>query len=111
VLAALFLTRRIEFCVVQILLLGAGYNVARILIEAELQRIAPSALLGRAKGELHLICTGFGLLLYLVLAVAGKSLLPSTLFLIYATAMILCFTIPYLTALRRKFKTRGAWLT
>jgi hypothetical protein len=110
VLAALFVTRRIELCVVQIVLLGAGYNVARILIEAELQRIAPSALLGRAKGELHLVCTGFGLVVYLVLAVAGTSLLPSTLFLIYGTAMALCFIIPYFAALRRKFKIRGAWL-
>jgi MFS family permease len=111
VLAALFLTRRMDLCVVQILLLGAGYNIARVLVEAELQRMTPSARLGRAKGALHLVCTGFGLLLYLALAVVGKSLLPSTLFLIYGAAMILCAIIPFVVAIRRKFTTGGVWLT
>jgi len=111
VLAGFSVTRSMDFCVAQILVLGAGYNVARVLVEAELQRLVPNALLGRAKGELHLICTGFSLLLYLALAVSGPSLMPSTVFLAFGAAMITCVAIAYIVAIRRKFVAGGVWLT
>lgn len=110
VLAGFSATRRMDFCIAQILVLGAGYNVARVLVEAELQRLVPNALLGRAKGELHLICTGFSLLLYLALAVTGTSLMPSTVFRAFGAAMITCVVIASIVAIRRKSVAGGVWL-
>jgi MFS family permease len=109
VVATLFMTRGIVFCILLISFLGAAYNVARLLVEVEIQRLVPNARLGRAKGEVHLVCSGFSLLLYLALATFGKLLLPSTIFLVYGVAMITCITGIYVWANRRKFLASGAW--
>jgi MFS family permease len=100
-LAVLFLTRSIGACILLISLLGAGYNVARVLVEAEIQYLVRSTGLGRAKGELHLACTGLSLLLYLALATSG-TLLPSTIFLAYGAVMIICAVGIYVISARQR---------
>jgi hypothetical protein len=110
VLTALFMTRRIDLCIVEILLLGAGFNVARVLVEAEIQRLTPDSGLGRAKGELHRVCMAFSLLLYFALAVSGPAVRPSVVFLTYGIAMIICVIGPHAWAIRRKFLASGVLL-
>lgn len=102
-LATLFMMRGIGFCILLISLLGGGYNVARLLVEVEIQRLVPNAGLGRAKGEVHLVCTGVSLFFYLALATFGQPLLPSIVFLLYGIAMVTCITGIYVSAIGRNF--------
>jgi MFS family permease len=88
-LAAIYVTQSWLIILVQTTLLGAGHNLARVLIEVEIQRNVPDSELGRAKGKIHLICMCFSLILYSLLALSGKSLAPSTVFLAFGIVMAL----------------------
>ncbi|MBB3747235.1 MFS family permease [Rhizobium sp. BK591] len=76
-------------------ILGAGYNLSRVLIDVEIQRLVSGAKLGRAKGWMHAACMGFSLILYAGLAGAGDALGPSAAFLAFGSGMIACVAAGY----------------
>lgn len=65
-------------------MLGALYNLGRVVVEVTLQSSVPRANLGRAKGALH--CTGvfLGLILFAIGAAVSDTIRPSTMFLVFA---------------------------
>lgn len=86
--AAFYLTRNLDIASALMALLGAGYNLSRVLIDVEIQRLVPSTKLGRAKGWINVVCTGISLLVYAGLAVSGDAHAPSTVFFAFGSGMI-----------------------
>jgi len=71
-----------------VMLLGAIYNAARVLIDVEIQQSVADAHLGRMKGLVQAICMGFGLLVYGVIAIVGDKVMPSFIFAAYGGFMV-----------------------
>ncbi|PDT25804.1 MFS transporter [Rhizobium sp. L9] len=93
--AAFYPTRNLDIAIVLMALLGAGYNLSRVLIDVEIQRLVSSARLGRAKGWVHVACMGFSLLVYAGLAISGDALTPSAVFLAFGSGMIAVIAAGY----------------
>lgn len=87
-MAVFYPTRNLDVAIVLMALLGAGYNLSRVLIDVEIQRLVSGRKLGRAKGWVHAACMGFSLLVYAGLAVSGNTLTPSAVFLAFGSGMI-----------------------
>ncbi|QDG94550.1 MFS transporter (plasmid) [Rhizobium sp. NIBRBAC000502774] len=64
----------------QMMGLGVTYNIARILIDVEIQRSFPTSQLGRARSQVHTVCTAVSLVVYGVVALIGNALAPSAIF-------------------------------
>lgn len=101
-MAAFYPTRNLDIASVLMALLGAGYNLSRVLIDVEMQRLVSSAKLGRAKGWVHVACMGFSVLVYAGLAVSGDALAPSAVFLAFGSGMIAVIAAGYGLHLVRK---------
>jgi len=69
-------------------LLGAFYNACRVAVDVEIQRAVPLNLIGRAKGTVQTIATGFGLLIYALVAVVTEFVSASTVFGAYGLFII-----------------------
>lgn len=65
-------------------ILGTLYNLGRVAIEVMLQSCVPVAALGRAKGALHSVGVLLGVILFGLIAIAGDTMRPSSIFLAYA---------------------------
>ncbi len=89
-LAFFYATRNLDIAFALMAILGAGYNLSRVLIDVEIQRLVSSAELGRTKGWIHATCMGFSLTVYGALAIVGDELRPSAAFLIFGSGMIGC---------------------
>jgi MFS family permease len=99
-LAAFYITKSWLVILAQTMLLGAAHNLARVLIEVEIQRNVPDSEFGRAKGKVHLVCMCFSLVLYLLLALSGISA-PSTIFLAFGIVMVMfAISVPFLKMTR-----------
>ncbi|MBX5154005.1 MFS transporter [Rhizobium lentis] len=94
-MAAFYPTRHLDIASPFMALLGAGYNLSRVLIDVEIQRLVSSSKLGRAKGWVHVACMGFSLLVYAGLAVSGNALTPSAVFLAFGSGMIAVIAAGY----------------
>ncbi|RUM20068.1 MFS transporter [Rhizobium vallis] len=95
VMAAFYPTRNLDIAIALMALLGAGYNLSRVLIDVEIQRLVSSTKLGRAKGWVHVACMGFSLLVYAGLAVAGDALTSSAVFFAFGSGMIAVIVAGY----------------
>ncbi|WP_412065976.1 MFS transporter [Rhizobium sp. SYY.PMSO] len=95
-MAALCTTRDLNIACVLVTILGAGYNLSRVLIDVEIQKLIAGAKLGRAKGRMHAICMGFSLTIYAALTAVGDGVGPSTVFLAFGLGMIACIIAGYL---------------
>ncbi|WP_051040923.1 hypothetical protein [Rhizobium leguminosarum] len=93
--AAFYPTRNLDIASTLMALLGAGYNLSRVLIDVEIQRLVSSTKLGRAKGRVHVACMGFSLLVYVGLGVSGDALVPSAVFLAFGSGVIAVVTAGY----------------
>lgn len=80
--------QNLPVALVQLVFLGVSYNVVRILIDVEVQRLVPNEELGRARGKIHTICVAIGLLAYAIIALLGNSILPSSVFASFGATMI-----------------------
>ncbi|NTH65934.1 MFS transporter [Agrobacterium rhizogenes] len=89
-MAGFHFMRYLEGAVALMVVLGAGYNLTRVLIDVEIQRRTPSAKLGLVKGRIHVACMGLSLVLYAVLAMIGNGITPSVTFLVFGSGMIVC---------------------
>lgn len=94
-MAVFYPTRDLNVSFALMALLGAGYNLSRVLIDVEIQRLVSSARLGRAKGRMHATCMALSLLVYAGLAVSGDALGPSAAFLAFGSGMIACVAAGY----------------
>lgn len=100
-MAGFHMMRNLEGAVVLMAVLGAGYNLTRVLIDVEIQRRIPSAKLGLVKGRVHVACMGFSLALYAALAMIGNAIPPSITFLVFGSGMIACVAFSYVVNLVR----------
>lgn len=64
----------------QMMGLGVTYNIARILIDVEIQRSFPASQLGRARSQVHTVCMAVSLVVYGAVALIGSALAPSAIF-------------------------------
>ena len=94
-MTAFYPTRNLDVASALMALLGAGYNLSRVLIDVEIQRLVSSTKLGRAKGWVHLACMGFSLLVYAGLSVSGDALTSSAVFLAFGSGMIAVIVAGY----------------
>ncbi|ENN85576.1 hypothetical protein RHSP_06635 [Rhizobium freirei PRF 81] len=94
-MAIFYPTRNLDIAFALMALLGAGYNLSRVLIDVEIQGLVSSAKLGRAKGWIHAACMGLSLLVYAGLAISGDALDPSATFLIFGSGMMACIVAGY----------------
>lgn len=85
-----------------VIILGAIYNVARILIDVKIQRSVPDAFLGRTKGGIQSVCMGFGLIVYGVIAFLGDDINPSAIFKTYGVLMLVSATFLYAVGIARR---------
>ncbi|NEI74875.1 MFS transporter [Rhizobium lusitanum] len=90
VMAGFHFTRSLDLALVLMAVLGASYNLVRVLVDVEVQRRVSNAKLGRVKGSMHVMCMGFSLALYAILAIVGQTIQPSATFLIFGGGMIVC---------------------
>ncbi len=88
VMAVFYSTRNLDIAFALMAILGAGYNLSRVLIDVEIQRLVSTEKLGRAKGWMHAACMGFSLTVYAGLAASGDALGPSAIFLVFGSGMI-----------------------
>ena len=100
-MAGFHLMRNLQSAVVLMAVLGAGYNLTRVLIDVEIQRRIPSAKLGLVKGRVHVACMGFSLALYAALAMIGNAIPSSITFLVFGSGMIACVAFSYVINLVR----------
>jgi MFS family permease len=75
---------------VAICIVGASYNLGKVAIEMSLQSIVPCMALGRAKGVLHGSAVAIGVIMLGLIAIAGTSVSPTTIFLIFSLVITLC---------------------
>lgn len=94
-MTAFYPTRNLDIASALMALLGAGYNLSRVLIDVEIQRLVSSTKLGRAKGWVHVACMGFSLLVYAGLSVSGDALTSSAVFLAFGSGMIAVIVAGY----------------
>lgn len=81
VILTIFLVFQNLFAVLlQMMGLGLTYNIARILIDVEIQRSFPISQLGRARSQVHTVCMALSLSVYGVVALIGNALAPSVIF-------------------------------
>ncbi len=94
-MAVFYPTQNLDIAFALMAILGAGYNLSRVLIDVEIQKLVSSAKLGRAKGWIHAACMGFSLLVYAGLAASGDALGPSATFLAFGSGMMACTVAGY----------------
>ncbi len=94
-MAVFYPTRDLGIACGLMAILGAGYNLSRVLIDVEIQRLISGAKLGRAKGWVHAACMGFSLFVYAGLAGAGDALGPSAAFVVFGSGMIVYVVAGY----------------
>ncbi|NTF10671.1 MFS transporter [Agrobacterium rubi] len=82
-----------------ICIVGASFNLGKVAVEVRLQSIVPSMALGRAKGFLHCSAVTIGVVLLGFIAIAGTSISPTTICLIFSL-IIMVSTALLLTLLR-----------
>lgn len=68
-------------------ILGLLYNLGRVGVEVMVQSAVSTAVLGRAKGTVHFVGVLVGLILFGLMAVGADEIAPSTIFLVFATAL------------------------
>lgn len=100
-MAAFFVVPSFFPAMVQLAFLGAIYNIARILIDVEIQRCVNDSHLGRVKGVIQTACLGFGLVVYFLIVAFGDSMLPSTIFANYGVCMLITSLLLLLNGLRQ----------
>ncbi|WP_246451565.1 hypothetical protein [Rhizobium paranaense] len=93
VLAGMFLLgfwfyQSFSFALIQMAILGLSYNIARVLIDVQVQSTVSIDALGRARSQIHTVCVAIGLLAYGIIGVFGNAILPSEIFGLFGTVMI-----------------------
>ncbi|RWD89893.1 MAG: hypothetical protein EOS38_10285 [Mesorhizobium sp.] len=69
--------------------LGLLYNMGRVSIEVTLQSRASNKMLGRAKGTMHSLAVGFGLVIFGIVTILGGSVIPSMIFFSFGVMLII----------------------
>lgn len=80
ILSAFLLFQNLPFALLQMMLMGACYNLSRVLIDVEVQRSVADGQLGRARGQIHTFCVALGLLIYALVALIGDKISPAKIF-------------------------------
>ncbi|HHV69167.1 hypothetical protein CN878_22215 [Ochrobactrum sp. 695/2009] len=60
-----------------LVVLGVMYNLSRISLDVRVQHCVSTTSIGRARGAINSIATGFGLLVYVLVGIVGDAFLPS----------------------------------
>ncbi|MDK4741326.1 MFS transporter [Rhizobium sp. CNPSo 3464] len=76
------------FALIQMAILGLSYNIARVLIDVQVQSTVSIDALGRARSQIHTVCVATGLLAYGIIGVFGNAILPSEIFGLFGAVMI-----------------------
>lgn len=90
-----------------LVVLGVMYNLSRISLDVRVQQYVSSTSIGRARGAINSIATGFGLLIYLLVGIVGDAFLPSHIFAGYGLWAIIAVGILKFTAGCRPIYPRG----
>ncbi|OWK25210.1 hypothetical protein AJ87_13095 [Rhizobium yanglingense] len=88
VLAIFLVIQAVPMIIVQMIVLGVSYNIARVLIDVHVQRSVPDHLLGRTRSQIHTVCVGAGLVTYSLVALIGNELMPSMIFGLFGLLMV-----------------------
>jgi|GEM_PF-1118218 len=96
ILSGFLVLHSYPIAVVQMMVLGLSYNIARVLIDVRVQSTVPVGMLGRARSQIHTVCVAIGLLAYGGIAVAGDTILPSEVFGVFGMLMIAVAFFVYL---------------
>lgn len=80
ILSAFLLFQNLPFALLQMMLMGACYNLSRVLIDVGVQRSVADGQLGRARGQIHTFCVALGLLIYALVALIGDKISPAKIF-------------------------------
>ncbi|WP_181167467.1 MFS transporter [Mesorhizobium sp. B2-6-5] len=89
------ITVRTPWTLIVFATLGFSYNLGRVSIEVTLQSRMPDNVLGRAKGVMHSLAVGLGLVIFSIAGVIGESVFPSTIFVGFG--VVLLISIPALS--------------
>jgi MFS family permease len=87
-LSGFWLVQSLVPALIQMTILGLNYNVARVLIDVEVQSAVPGNELGRARSQIHTVCLAIGVLAYGIIAAFGNAVLPSEIFGVFGVVMI-----------------------
>ncbi|WP_366929354.1 MFS transporter [Mesorhizobium sp.] len=82
--------------------LGFLYNLGRVSVEVTLQSRASDNVLGRAKGAMHSLAVGLGLVIFGVAAALGDNILPSTIFFGFGVLLIIGVSALSIDIVQRK---------
>ncbi|MBB3386237.1 MULTISPECIES: MFS transporter [unclassified Rhizobium] len=85
------------FALFQMTILGLSYNIARVLIDVQVQSTVPVGMLGRARSQIHTICVAVGLLGYGIIGFLGSAVLPSQILGFFGAVMIAVALFLYFT--------------
>lgn len=88
ILSGFLILQSYPFALVQMMVLGLSYNIARVLVDVRVQSTVSDGMLGRARSQIHTICVAIGLLAYGIIAVAGDAILPSEVFGLFGVLMV-----------------------
>ncbi|ANP90136.1 MFS transporter [Rhizobium leguminosarum] len=88
ILSVFLVLQSFPVALVQMMVLGLSYNMARVLIDVRVQSTVPIGLLGRVRSQIHTICVAIGLVAYGIIAVIGDAFLPSQIFGLFGTLMV-----------------------
>ncbi|WP_341487106.1 MFS transporter [Pararhizobium sp. A13] len=101
VLAGFLFLPNIILALVQMTILGVSYNVARVLIDAEVQHVVPNRELGRARSQIHTVCVAVGLFVYGLITLLGNAVRPSAVFGFFGLLMLAVALAIILLTLKR----------
>ncbi|QYA04936.1 MFS transporter [Rhizobium sp. B21/90] len=85
----------VVLAVFQMTILGMSYNIARVLIDVQVQSVVPVSMLGRARSQIHTLCMAVGLLTYGIIGFFGNTVLPSQIFAYFGAVMIAVALVLY----------------
>lgn len=88
VLSGFFAFQSLPSALVQMMVLGLSYNIARVLIDVRIQSTVPAGMLGRVRSQVHTICVAIGLFAYGIISAIGDAILPSEIFGLFGSLMV-----------------------
>lgn len=107
-LALFLMVQNLPTALIQMVMLGASYNIARVLVDVQVQQSVSVELLGRARSQIHTVCVGVGLLIYTLVAIIGDKTSPSLIFGVFGVVMIIGAIIIFLRTSRKQSAGRLA---
>ncbi|WP_167371549.1 MFS transporter [Rhizobium tibeticum] len=111
ILTGFILLQGLTMTIVQMTMLGVSYNVARVIIDVQVQRSVPSHMLGRARSQIHTLCVAIGLAVYGLIAVVGPGVEPSIILGCFGIVLMTVAFLIFCVSQRRETTAEGPRLS